>query len=286
MTSALHKIVLDGVGSGDLFAVLTDPAQQQLVVLDDIYVYEPNPLATGIDDPLTTAILEGPSGAHWFGTDRAGRDIYARVAEGSRLSLRIGVLSALLATGIGLAIGLAAGFFRGRIDLFGNRLMDGLQAFPPLVLLLLISAVTRTSITMTILALALIGVAGVQRVVRASVLQASEEQYIEAARTIGAGSLRIIVRHILPNIAAPVIVVFTASIGTYILAEASLSFLGLGPVEVSWGRMIADGREFIISGRAPWLSLWSGLAITSLVFGFNVAGDAARDYLDPYLRGS
>ena len=89
----------------------------------------------------------------------------------------------------------------------------------------------------------------------------------------------------MPNIAAPVIVVFTASIGTYILAEASLSFLGLGPVEVSWGRMIADGREFIISGRAPWLSLWAGVAITSLVFGFNVAGDAARDYLDPRLRG-
>ena len=132
----------------------------------------------------------------------------------------------------------------------------------------------------------MLGIAGLQRIVRGSVIAASQEQYIEAARTIGAGSWRIMFRHLLSNVFSPIIVVFSISIGLYILLEATLSFLGLGPTQVSWGRMVSDSRQFIISGGAPWISLFAGLAITTLVFGFNMAGDALRDVLDPRLRGT
>ncbi|MCZ6545283.1 MAG: ABC transporter permease, partial [Chloroflexi bacterium] len=131
-----------------------------------------------------------------------------------------------------------------------------------------------------------LGIAGTQRIARGSVIAASQEQYVEAARTIGAGAPRIMFRHVLPNIFAPIIIVFTITIGAYIIAEATLSFLGLGPTKVSWGKMVSDGRQFIISGGSPWTSMFAGLAITTLVFGFNVAGDALRDVLDPRLRGT
>ena len=241
-------------------------------------------LATGTDNPLITASLEDPSAKHWFGTDRAGHDLFSRVTEGARLSLYIGFFATLVGVGIGTLIGLLAGSLGGAVDLIINRIMDAIQAFPPIVFLLLIASVTDASALWVTLTLAVLGIAPTNRIVRGSVIQIREMPYVEAARTIGATAPRIMGFHILPNIVAPLIVVFTITIGAFILAEAALSFLGLGTLDVSWGKMIADGRQFIV--YSPWTSLWAGLALTSLVFGFNVLGDALRDVLDPRLRGA
>ena len=241
-------------------------------------------LATGTDNPLITASLLEPSGKHWFGTDRAGHDLYARVTEGARLSLYIGFFATLIGVAAGTVIGLLAGSLGGWVDLAVNRIMDAIQAFPPIVFLLLIASVTDPTAIWVTLSLAVLGVAPTNRIVRGSVIQIREMPYVEAARTIGATAGRIMGFHILPNIVAPLIVIFSITIGAFILAEAALSFLGLGTLDVSWGKMINDGRQFIV--YSPWTSLWAGLALTSLVFGFNVLGDALRDVLDPRLRGS
>ena len=242
------------------------------------------PLATGTDNPLATSSLLDPSGKHWFGTDRAGHDLFARVTEGARLSLYIGFFATLIGVGAGTVIGLLAGSLGGAVDLAVNRIMDAIQAFPPIVFLLLIASVTDPSALWVTLSLAVLAIAPTNRIVRGSVIQIREMPYVEAARTIGATAGRIMGFHILPNIVAPLIVIFSITIGAFILAEAALSFLGLGTLDVSWGKMIADGRQFIV--YSPWTSLWAGLALTSLVFGFNVLGDALRDVLDPRLRGS
>ena len=259
-----------------------DPAQIEIsggtiVDVDDL-------LATGTNTPLTTASLQGPSGKHWFGTDRAGHDLFARVTEGARLSLYIGFFATLVGVVAGTLIGLISGGFGGNIDLAINRIMDAIQSFPPIVFLLLLRAVTEPSALWVTLALSALAVAPVQRIVRGAVIALREMPFVEAARTIGATNLRIMMVHILPNIVAPLIVIFSITIGAFILAEAALSFLGLGTLDVSWGKMIADGRQFIV--QSPWTSLFAGLALTSLVFGFNVLGDALRDVFDPRLRGS
>jgi peptide/nickel transport system permease protein len=268
-------------------AVLThleelDPAQ--IEIRDGTIVDVDDLLATGTNTPLTTASLQGPSGKHWFGTDRAGHDLFARVTEGARLSLYIGFFATLVGVVAGTLIGLISGGFGGNIDLAINRIMDAIQSFPPIVFLLLLRAVTEPSALWVTLALSALAVAPVQRIVRGAVIALREMPFVEAARTIGATNLRIMVVHILPNIVAPLIVIFSITIGAFILAEAALSFLGLGTLDVSWGKMIADGRQFIV--QSPWTSLFAGLALTSLVFGFNVLGDALRDVFDPRLRGS
>ena len=272
------------IDSGTLLTHLEtfDPAQIEIrngtiVDVDDL-------LATGTNTPLTTASLQGPSGKHWFGTDRAGHDLFSRVTEGARLSLYIGFFATLIGVVAGTAIGLIAGGLGGNIDLAINRLMDSIQAFPPIVLLLLLRSVTEPSALWVTLALSVLAVAPVQRIVRGAVIALREMPFVEAARTLGATNARIMLMHILPNIVAPLIVIFSITIGAFILAEAALSFLGLGTLDVSWGKMIADGRQFIV--QSPWTSLFAGLALTSLVFGFNVLGDALRDVFDPRLRGS
>ena len=259
-----------------------DPAQIEVVDgtirdVDDL-------LATGTNTPLTTASLQGPSGKHWFGTDRAGHDLFSRVTEGARLSLYIGFFATLIGVVAGTAIGLISGGLGGNIDLAINRLMDALLSFPPIVLLLLLRSVTEPSALWVTLALSVLAVGPVQRIVRGAVIALREMPFVEAARTLGATNARIMLLHILPNIVAPLIVIFSITIGAFILAEAALSFLGLGTLDVSWGKMIADGRQFIV--QSPWTSLFAGLALTSLVFGFNVLGDALRDVFDPRLRGS
>lgn len=259
-----------------------DPAQ--IEIRDGTIVDVDDLLATGTNTPLTTASLQGPSGKHWFGTDRAGHDLFARVTEGARLSLYIGFFATLVGVVAGTLIGLISGGFGGNIDLAINRIMDAIQSFPPIVFLLLLRAVTEPSALWVTLALSALAVAPVQRIVRGAVIALREMPFVEAARTIGATNLRIMVVHILPNIVAPLIVIFSITIGAFILAEAALSFLGLGTLDVSWGKMIADGRQFIV--QSPWTSLFAGLALTSLVFGFNVLGDALRDVFDPRLRGS
>ena len=270
------------VEDGILLETLVDEEQIEIRngVIHDVDAL----LATGTDNPLTAASLQDPSGAHWFGTDRAGHDLFARVFEGARLSLYIGFFATLIGVGIGTVVGLLAGSLGGTVDLAVNRIMDAIQAFPPIVFLLLIASVTDPSALWVTLSLAVLAIAPTNRIVRGSVLQIREMPYVEAARTIGASSSRIMGFHILPNIFAPLIVIFSITIGAFILAEAALSFLGLGTLDVSWGKMIADGRQFIV--YSPWTSLFAGLALTSLVFGFNVLGDALRDVLDPRLRGS
>ena len=273
---------LEELDQGSLLDTLLDA--EQIEITDGQITDVDALLATGTDNPLTTASLQGPSGAHWFGTDRAGHDLFSRVAEGARLSLYIGFFATLIGVGVGTVIGLVAGSLGGSVDLAVNRVMDAIQSYPPIVFLLLIASATDPSALWVTLALSVLGIAPTNRIVRGSVIQIREMPYVEAARTIGASSLRVMGFHILPNIFAPLIVIFSITIGAFILAEAALSFLGLGTLDVSWGKMIADGRQFIV--YSPWTSLWAGLALTSLVFGFNVLGDALRDVLDPRLRGS
>ncbi|MBE7517695.1 MAG: ABC transporter permease [Thermoflexaceae bacterium] len=229
---------------------------------------------------------ESPLGSdHWLGTDAYGRDLYARIVAGARLAVIIGVGASIIAVLSGTLVGLVSGYFAGKFDLIVQRLVDSIQAFPGLVLLMLIvSVMDQPSLFLTVLALGFLGFAVCVRIVRSSVLAVSQAAFVEAARSYGAGDVRIMLRHVLPNVLASVLVVFSISIGAYILAEASLSFLGLGPADkTTWGKMVNSGRNSI--DLHPWESVLSGAAITLAVLGFNLAGDAIRDEIDPRLRG-
>jgi len=233
----------------------------------------------------TPMLFRTPSSAHWLGTDGLGRDLYSPIIHGASTALYVGLGAALIATIAGVVIGLASAYFAGAVDFIIQRIMDTLQAFPPLVLLLLFGqVVSNPTLTVNTISLGILGIASSTRVVRSAVLAAREEVYVLAARTIGADDIRIMARHIFPNVTAPIIVIFTSSIGVYILVEATLAFLGLGdPVRISWGKMVEEGRR---NGTAnPWMALAVGGALTFTVLGFNLAGDALRDVLDPRLRG-
>jgi peptide/nickel transport system permease protein len=238
----------------------------------------------GIGSPYTLNRWESPSWNHWFGTDQFGRDIYARIIVGARLAVIIGIGASLIAVFSGTATGLVSGYFSGKVDLVIQRLVDSVQAFPGLVLLMLIVSVTdKPSLSLTVVALGFLGWATSSRIIRSAVLSTAASTYIEAARSYGASDMRLMVRHVLPNIVAPIIVVFSISIGLYILAEASLSFLGLGPADqTTWGKMVNSGRNSL--DLYPWESVFSGAAITLTVLAFNLAGDAIRDEMDPRLR--
>lgn len=223
-----------------------------------------------------------PSAKHWLGTDDAGRDIWSRLVWGTRRSLGIGVASMAIAVVAGTLLGVVSGYFGGRVDTGMQRLLDALQAFPPLLLLLLIASAFELTVRNLVLAFGFIGMTQVSRLVRGKVLTLRELPYIEAGRVIGASDMRLMLRHIAPNTLGPVIVVFTLGLGTVIIAEASLAFLGLTPSGISWGAMLDAGRNFINS--SPWQAVFSGLAITLAVLAFNLVGDALRDVLDPRLR--
>jgi peptide/nickel transport system permease protein len=232
--------------------------------------------------PLQNA---NPSSDHWLGTDAYGRDLYSRIVHGSQLALLVGVGGALIAVSMGTIVGMVSAYFGGWVDLVIQRITDAFFAFPSLILLLLFTQVvekpTKYHIT---LALGIVGISQVVRIARSAVLTTRQEMFVTAATTVGASDFRIMLRHILPNIVAPLIVIFTISIGLYILAEAGLAFIGLGdPVAISWGKMINEARR--LGSANPLPALWLGLAITFAVLGFNLAGDALRDVLDPRLRG-
>jgi ABC-type dipeptide/oligopeptide/nickel transport system permease subunit len=229
--------------------------------------------------------LASPSSEHWLGTDKYAYDMWARIIYGARLSLLVGIGGAVIAVFFGTVLGVVSGYFGGWVDMVIQRFSDTMYTFPPLILLLLfIQVIDRPNKYHITFALGLVGIAQVVRIVRASVLSAREDVYVSAARTIGASDGRIMARHIFPNITAPIIVVFTISIGLYILAEAGLAFIGLGdPTAISWGKMVNEGRGF--GSSEPYMALFSGLAITWTVLGFNLFGDALRDALDPRLRG-
>jgi peptide/nickel transport system permease protein len=228
---------------------------------------------------------EDPSTAHWLGTDGFGHDLYSRIIHGSRVSLRVGIGASLLAVVAGTVLGVVSAYFSGMVDIVIQRFVDALQAFPALILLLLIiQVVSSPNLNFITLALGILGIAPVVRIVRSAVLSTREEVYVLAANSIGASNSRIMWRHILPNIMAPIIVIFSTSISVYILAEAGLSFLGFGdPTAISWGKMVNEGR--LLGAAKPLMALWTGLAITVAVLGFSLFGDALRDALDPRLRG-
>ena len=228
--------------------------------------------------------LEGPSRLHWFGLDELGRDIFARVLSGARISLMVGIVVVGVSATVGIAFGSVAGYFGGRIDEAISRLIDILLAFPGLLLAIALVAVLGPSLTNVVRALSLLGWVGYARLVRGQVLRARELEFVQAARALGATTFRILVRHVIPTTLPAVTVQATLGMGGAILAEAALSFLGLGvqPPTPSWGTMLNYGRGHLLD--APHLTIFPGLAIAILVLGFNFLGDGLRDRLDPATR--
>ncbi len=237
-------------------------------------------------DPLKNNFryrLGQPNATHWFGTDSFGRDVLSRVLHGSRVSLAIGLFVVVLTGVFGTLIGATSGYVR-RLDNVIMRLMDGFMAFPPILLAIAIGAVLGPSLMNAVIALTIAYTPRTARIVRASVLVVRETEYVEAARAIGAGHLRILFRHFLANCLAPLLVQLTFIFALSILAEAVLSFIGVGPQPPTptFGNIIADGRNYI--AEAPWIAIWPGVAIMMTVLGLNLLGDGLRDVLDPRLR--
>ncbi len=231
--------------------------------------------------------LLAPSWAHPFGTDNLGRDMLSRCLYGAQISVIIAFAAASLATVISIVIGILTGYLGGKIDLVAQRFVDAWMSFPDLIILLVVVSVLGPGLPQIIGTLGLLlGIAG-SRIIRSAVVSVRENMYVHAAQSIGASTRRILWRHILPNIMPPIIVLFTTRVGTVILAESSLSFLGLGvpPPAPTWGGMLSGaGRTFMFQG--PWLALAPGLCLTVVVYATNVFGDALRDLLDPRMRGS
>jgi peptide/nickel transport system permease protein len=233
-------------------------------------------------------IYENPSANHWLGTDKNGRDTWSRIVNGARRSLYIGIWALAIATFIGAGIGVVSGYFGGMADTTSQRFMDALQAFPPLIALILIVTIQPftdgPSLTLAAFALGIVGISSVQRIVRGVVLATREQQYVEAAKVIGATNARTMRYYILPNIMASIIVVFSTGLGVVILAEAALSFIvpDKMPQGASWGITLADSYPVIVD--EPWPGVSAAMAIALAVLAFNLAGDALRDVLDPRLR--
>jgi len=239
------------------------------------------------DQQIPGARLRPPGPEFLFGTDNVSRDIFSRIVYGARVSVTVGFLTVLLGNLAAAAIGISSGYFRGRYDIVVQRLVDAWQSFPYLIIILSLLAVLGPGMLNVILALSILVAAAASRVIRGATLSVVEHPYVEAARAMGAGHLRVILRHILPNVTATIVVVATIGLGGVILAESALSFLGFGipPPHPSWGSMLSgSGRTYMYS--APWIAIWPGVAISLVVFGFNMLGDALRDVLDPRLRGS
>lgn len=227
--------------------------------------------------------LKPPSAEHWLGTDEFGRDIFTRILYGGRVSLLMGLVAVSIAGTAGVLLGVIAGYYR-RLDLYIMQLMDILLAFPSLLMAIAIVAVLGVGLTNAMIAVAISVIPSFVRVVRGSVLAVREKEYIESARALGVRDWKIIFRHILPNIASPIIVLATLQFGVSILAAAALSFLGLGaqPPNPEWGALVFVGKSFL--SQAWWMTLFPGLAIMLVVLGFNLLGDGLRDALDPRMK--
>jgi peptide/nickel transport system permease protein len=230
--------------------------------------------------------LLGPSWTNLMGTDELGRDTFSRIIFGARVSLQVGVIAVVIALVVGGALGIVAGYFGGRLDSWLMRVVDIMFAFPGLVLAIVIAGLLGASRTNAMIAIGVVYAPAFARVVRGSVLSVMSEPYVEAGRVVGASNARLIAQHVLPNIVAPLIVMTTVYLSSAILAEAGLSFLGLGtqPPEPSWGGMLNLARTYM--EISPWMAIFPGLAIMLVVLGFNFLGDGLRDVLDPRLKVS
>ena len=238
------------------------------------------------DETIPGARMKAPGAQFWMGTDNLGRDVYSRVVYGAAVSVTVGFGAVLLANVLATVIGITSGYFGGAYDICVQRVVDAWQSFPFLVVILSLMAVLGPGLLNLVLALGVLGAAAASRVIRGTTISVMQNTYVEAAQALGAGHLRIMLRYILPNVAATVIILATIGLGGAILAESALSFLGFGvpPPYPSWGAMLSgSGRSFMY--RAPWMAIWPGAAISLAVFGFNMLGDALRDVLDPRLRG-
>jgi peptide/nickel transport system permease protein len=238
-------------------------------------------------DPIKLNVvdsLQGPSGRHWLGTDQFGRDILSRIIYGSRISVAMGVVAVTISVVGGSVLGLVSGYFRGVTDMLVSRLVDVMLGFPGILLALVVIAVLGTNLSRAMIADGVSGMPIFIRVVRGSTLSAREYQYVEAARVVGCGNFRILFRHVMPNVAAPIIVLATLGIPSAIIAGAALSFLGLGikPPTADWGEMLSNGRSFM--STAWWLSTFPGLALMIMVMAINLFGDGLRDALDPRMK--
>jgi len=238
-------------------------------------------------DPIATSwgdIRKAPSAAHWFGTDELGRDVLSRVIWGTQASLLAGMVSVSIALMLGVPIGLAAGFLGGAVDLVISRITDAFLACPFLILAIAMAAFLGPSLTNAMIAIGVSATPIFVRLTRAQVINVKVEDYVEAARAVGNPPWRIALRHVLPNVTAPLIVQATLSVAAAVIAEASLSFLGLGqqPPAPSWGSMLNTAKNYI--DNAPWMAIWPGLSIFLLVLAFNLLGDGLRDALDPRQR--
>lgn len=241
----------------------------------------------GVNDTSLMRALDPPSFTHLMGADHLGRDVFSRVLVGGQISMIVAVLTAALSVVVSVTLGMMAGYFGGRTDLVTQRFVDAWMIFPDLILLIVVISVLGPGIPQTVIVLSLLyGIAG-SRIVRGAVMTVREMTYVRAAQTIGASRFHIMWRHVLPNIAPVVILLFTSRIGGVILAEAGLSFLGLGipPPAPTWGSMLSGtGRSYMYI--APWLAIAPGVCLTIVVFSINIFGDALRDLLDPRLRGA
>ncbi len=243
--------------------------------------------AASLHDPLATVsgAREAPSAEFWFGTDRLGRDVFSRVIHGARVSLLLGFISVAIGAAIGSALGLVSGYYRGAVDTVLMRIVDAMLAFPGILLALVVIAALGPSITNVMIAVGVSTIPRYARLVRGTVLTVREEAYIDAARLIGVPDFRIMLRHVLPNTAVPLLVLSTLEFGHAISVGAGLSFLGLGaqPPTPEWGLMAAAGRDVL--GRAWWISTFPGLAIFTVVMATNLLGDSLQEMLDPRLKG-
>ena len=235
-------------------------------------------------DPIATSfstVRKAPSALHWFGTDEIGRDVLSRIVFGARASLLAGVVSVLISLAVGVPVGLLAGYAGGKTDMLISRVTDAMLACPFLILAIALAAFLGPSLTNAMIAIGISATPVFIRLTRGTTLAVKAEDFVLAARAIGNGPLRIAVRHVLPNIFAPLLVQATLAIAAAVIAEASLSFLGLGqqPPQPSWGSMLNVAKNYI--DNAPWMAIWPGLSIFVLVLSFNLVGDGLRDALDP-----
>ena len=237
-----------------------------------------------VSGDLRAAYLVSPGSRHLFGTDTQGRDVLSRVLYGARLSLSVGIISQSVAVTLGVLLGLLAGYYGRWVDALVMRLADITLAFPALLLLIAVAAAVKPSLPVVFVVIGLVGWAGMARLVRGQVLVLKHSEFVLAARSLGARDRRVLLRHLLPNVRTQVIIAATLGIAGAIMAEAALSFVGLGaqPPTPSWGAMVADGRDLL--RVAPWISFAPGLAIGVAVLGFNLVGDALREAYDPKLR--